>query len=133
MAGSGYRITSAATPAYNCLAWAAGETHRWWDLFPGGGSHWPTEPPPALSLASVIAAFATLGYRPCADARLVPGFEKVALYADRHGWPTHVARQLASGRWTSKHGSSEDIKHATLEALEGELYGKVTHSISLSR
>ena len=24
-----YRITSPATPAYNCVAWAVGETERW--------------------------------------------------------------------------------------------------------
>jgi hypothetical protein len=32
---------------------------------------------------------------------------------------------LASGTWSSKLGVSEDIEHATLEGLEGVIYGKV--------
>lgn len=38
--------------------------------------------------------------------------------------PKHAARQLASGRWTSKLGKLEDIDHA-LHDLEGMLYGAV--------
>lgn len=29
LAATGYRITSPATRAYNCFAWAAGEDDRW--------------------------------------------------------------------------------------------------------
>jgi hypothetical protein len=36
--------------------------------------------------------------------------EKVALHA-KHGCPTHIARQLPNGRWTSKLGRWEDIEH----------------------
>jgi hypothetical protein len=50
--------------------------------------------------------------------------EKVALFADPAGIPTHAARQLASGQWTSKLGQAEDIEHE-LRALEGEIYGVV--------
>ena len=53
------------------------------------------------------------------------GIEKLVLYADEHGEPIHVARQLPSGAWTSKLGASEDIEHRVLAALEGTLYGKV--------
>ncbi|HEY7428267.1 MAG TPA: hypothetical protein VH682_28795 [Gemmataceae bacterium] len=28
--GTAYRITSPASDVYNCIAWAAGETNRWW-------------------------------------------------------------------------------------------------------
>jgi len=41
------------------------------------------------------------------------------------GEPTHVARQLPSGRWTSKMGFLEDIEH-TVDALRGFYYGAVT-------
>jgi hypothetical protein len=53
-----------------------------------------------------------------------PGFEKVALFADASGMPQHAARQLATGRWTSKLGRMEDIEHA-LRDLEGGIYGSV--------
>lgn len=69
-------------------------------------------------------AFATLGYVVCARADLEPGFEKVALFADVNGTPTHAARQLPDGTWTSKLGLSEDIQHA-LADLAGDVYGSV--------
>lgn len=39
------------------------------------------------------------------------------------GIPSHAARQLPNGRWTSKCGQAEDIEH-DLRDLEGRLYGK---------
>ncbi len=45
-------------------------------------------------------------------------FEKIAIYVDTDGVPTHAARQLPDGSWTSKLGDWEDIQHQTLEALE---------------
>jgi hypothetical protein len=53
-----------------------------------------------------------------------PGFEKVALIVDARGVPTHAARQLPTGRWTSNLGAWEDIEHE-LHALEGHAYGIV--------
>jgi hypothetical protein len=41
------------------------------------------------------------------------------------GQPTHAAKQMESGKWSSKLGDWEDVEHATLEALEGDFYGKV--------
>ena len=38
--------------------------------------------------------------------------------------PTHAARQLPDGKWTSKLGPFEDIKHSTLVCLKGPLYGE---------
>ena len=40
------------------------------------------------------------------------------------GVPTHAARQMPSGRWTSKLGFREDIEH-DLHAVSGDLYGTV--------
>jgi hypothetical protein len=69
-------------------------------------------------------ALETCGFLVCSDALLEPGFEKVALYAIGSE-PQHAARQLPNGLWTSKLGDLEDIKHETLEALEGAEYGRV--------
>lgn len=52
------------------------------------------------------------------------GVERVALFAGSDGFPTHAARQLPNGRWTSKIGFLEDIEH-DLYDLEGSEYGAV--------
>ena len=65
-----------------------------------------------------MRALGTRNYFQCSDGTLEPGFEKVAIYADSSGTPTHVACQLADGRWSSKLGDWEDIIHA-LEGLTG--------------
>lgn len=71
-----------------------------------------------------MAAFASLGYTVCEDEGLEAGYEKVALFADATGRPTHAARQLSGGRWTSKLGTAEDIDHGLYD-LEGAIYGAV--------
>ncbi len=67
----------------------------------------------------------TLGYETCDNAELEAGFEKVAIYAHANRLPTHAAKQLPSGLWSSKIGRGEDIEHNTLESLAGRLYGDV--------
>src|SRR5262249_25761442 len=89
------------------------------------GYYWPTGVRQELSLQNLIAALATVGFAECETATLEPGLQKLAIYSDAHGWPTHVARQLASGSWTSKLGVSEDIEHATPQGLQGAIYGRV--------
>lgn len=66
--------------------------------------------------------FETLGYVTCPDSVLEKGWEKVALFAKANDEPAHAARQLESGRWTSKLGGSKDIAHE-LEAVCGPYYG----------
>ena len=68
--------------------------------------------------------FGTLGYVPCPDGSLERGYEKVALFTDLQGKPTHAARQLPNGSWTSKLGTYEDISHG-IYGLEGSQYGDV--------
>lgn len=67
-----------------------------------------------------VTTFSKYGYQPCESDDLEAGYEKVAIYVDSTGTPTHMARQLGSGTWTSKLGKLEDIEHTTLEQLEGE-------------
>jgi hypothetical protein len=117
-----FRATSPHDPAYNCLAFAAHETHRWWHPSDFGGCYWPTGVQDD-TLESWIAAYEHLGYQRSESRTLVAGLEKVAIFVDG-SLPTHVARQLDTGYWTSKMGKSEDIEHA-LEGLEGGKYGHV--------
>jgi len=123
-----YTITSEVSARYNCIAWAAGDVRRWWwpDVLgvQSGVCFWPIEVPVEETLDAFILAYETLGYQPCDGDQHEPGFEKLALYANSAGRPTHAARQLSNGGWTSKLGSEEDIEH-TLEALTGPLYGAV--------
>jgi hypothetical protein len=76
-------------------------------------------------LDAFIAAYTILGYEPCGDGLLEFGYEKVAIYLDGRGKPTHAARQLPSGTWTSKLGEGEDIEHTVPEAVMGDVYGTV--------
>jgi hypothetical protein len=61
------------------------------------------------------------------------GFEKLAIFADENSEPTHVARQLPSGAWSSKLGAGEDIEHSSLTALEGSVYGRVVQFLRRPR
>ncbi|NEP62691.1 MAG: hypothetical protein F6K31_38190 [Symploca sp. SIO2G7] len=120
-----YRITSKASRIYNCFAWAAGEDDRWWNpLEPENPYYWPDGVPAELTIAAFIQAYQTLGYEPCNSTELEEGFEKIALYATTDGEPTHAARQLPAGKWTSKLGRWEDIEHE-LDGLSSEMYGSV--------
>ena len=121
---SGYSVTSPASPYYNCIAWAAGEEDRCWWPDPWHGYYWPSNVPRQVTLEAFVLAYESLGYVRCADKSLEPGIEKVALYASAQGEPTHAARQLPNGEWTSKLGKIEDIEHK-LEGLIGSEYGSV--------
>lgn len=113
---SEYEITSEESEEYNCLAWAAAnDQSKHWE--PSVGYYWP-DANREHSIAGWIRALRHLDFAPCTDGALEAGFEKLAIYADGD-MPTHVARQLQDGRWSSKIGVGwEDIAH-TLDALTG--------------
>ncbi len=120
-----YAITSPATVDYNCIAWAANDSEACWWPDPQHIGYWPAGVPRVAALEVFIKAYGTLGYICCCDATLENGFDKVALYVDTNGTPTHAARQLSNGCWTSKLGKLEDIEHQTLEGLSGHAYGTI--------
>jgi len=120
---TGYKITGPQDPTYNCIAWAANETDRWW--WPNPLYYWPSGIPRVESLEAFVRAFGTIGFRVCKDAVLESGFEKTAIYADAKGIPTHAARQLPNDKWTSKLGGLEDIEHTETSGLEESEYGAV--------
>lgn len=124
LAPAGYQITSPITPDYNCIAWAAeSTTNPWWPVALNP-YFWPVAIPSTVSIQTFVDGFTTLGYEPCENSEFEDGFEKVAIYADQNGEPTHMARQLESGAWTSKLGNLEDIEHQTLGGVEGDSYGQ---------
>jgi hypothetical protein len=125
-----YRITSPVDGGYNCIAYAANDTTRWWwpTEKPVGGIYWPPTAPREETLEAFISAFEELGYSPCPDGTLESKVEKIVLYVKRDGTPTHAARQLSSGEWASKLGENVDIEHSDPEAVGGDEkrgYGRV--------
>jgi hypothetical protein len=117
--GENYAITSKPSRRYNCIAWAVGDDRHWW--WPSGW--WPQDVAREESIGAFGLAFASVGYSKCDDDSYEPGFDKIALFAFE-GKPTHAARQLDSGDWSSKLGKSVDISHQ-LSGLAGPVYGQV--------
>ena len=124
LAAEGYQITSEPTNEYNCVAYAVGETDRWWS-HSEADYYWPEHASRTPSIQSLIEVFAGLGYELCEDAGNEAGFNKVALYANGEGDWTHAAVQLNDGRWSSKLGPDEDISDRTPQSLDSDFYGVV--------
>lgn len=125
LAAEGYQVTSEPNDEYNCIAYAAGETDRWWTHIEEADYHWPDNATRTPSIQSLIEAFTGLGYELCEHAGNEPGFRKIALYSNRQGDWTHAAVQLPGGGWGSKLGLHEDISHGTPESLDPDFYGEV--------
>ena len=124
----GYVKTSDASQRYNCIAWAAGDDQFIWWPDRMGQLYWPEAAPRKATLHAFVRMFQSLGYEQCKTAGAEDGMEKVAIYVKGYQ-PTHAARQLPTGEWTSKLGSWIDITH-TLKGLEGPEYGKVAEIMS---
>jgi hypothetical protein len=92
--------------SYNCIAFAVGDTARYWwpnPFFPDPcDDYWPPGVPNEETVDAFSQMFVSVGFVKCDAAGLEEGFEKVALYALR-GTPTHAAvlHQTASGEASS--------------------------------
>lgn len=138
---SNHKKTSEYDPSYNCIAYAADDDKHWWwplrKIYHGKEKewvdqhrelgkivYWPEVTEEDVTLESFIEAFGTRGYTTCADGNLEQDFEKIVIYLNEKKEPTHAAKQLEDGKWSSKIGENEDICHTTPDVLNGELYGK---------
>ena len=133
----GYRLTSPQDAKYNCIAWAAGNTQRIWEYPPRPSNiyYWPPGVDADDTIESWQRVFEIHGYRVCESAELEPNTDKVAIYGTDEE-PTHVAKQLESGAWTSKLSRGYDIEHETLELLmgdEADEYGSVVKIMKRTR
>ena len=128
-----FKITSPATPDYNCIAWACNYNDRWMQppslTQPPFDSvvYWPNGVAQGMDVDCLVEAFKSKGYELCSDALHEDGFLKVALYTERgtRTW-SHAARELRNGFWTSKLGQGNDIQHGTPFTIEGDAYGVVS-------
>lgn len=124
LTNASFQVTSPVSDQYNCIAWAAQEDDRWWWPDRYGIGYWPADARREETLSSFIDTFKSFGYEECNSPELEVGFEKVAIFTDQDGEPTHMARQLQNGSWTSKLGRLNDIEH-DLSGVEGNEYGRV--------
>lgn len=130
------QITSEASRQYNCIAWAAqDEINNWWpdDMDVG---YWPPNVPRKVTIDAFVQAYQTLGYRLCHKGTVEAGLEKIAIFGigpEGLEVPTHAARQLKSGEWTSKLGPFEDVTHPDVNSARGPVYGKVICYMARSR
>src|SRR5712671_513347 len=107
----GHTPRSPKSVKYNCIAWVAGDTRRWWS--PNIQYYWPAGVPRTNSIDAFVQAFGTIGYVECNDSEcaappLESGVDRIALYA-LNGIPKHAARQIDASTWTSKMGSNIDM------------------------
>ncbi len=122
---SKYQITSPETVEYNCVAWAVGDMETWWWPDPLETAFWPADVQRVETLEAFIEAFKTLSFTICDSPEYEEGYEKIAIYASANGKPTHAARQLSNGCWSSKLGRSYDIDHE-INSVSGSNYGAVS-------
>lgn len=126
-----YVRTSDPTIDYNCLAWAVELTDTWID--PTGrcvGYSWPKGIERDWSVPAYKKVLAYYGYvDECPDGSFEDGFVKIAMYVDEDGRPSHFARQVQGGNWTSKLGELIDVVHSSLSCVAGNEphYGQVSH------
>tara|TARA_R110002124_G_scaffold262626_1_gene428743 strand:+ start:1231 stop:1656 length:426 start_codon:yes stop_codon:yes gene_type:complete len=113
--------TSESNPNYNCIAWAFKDNRRFW--WPDRRAYWPMDITGLNQLVAFERLFAAQGWEKTNDSNVEPNYEKVALFA-LNGIPTHAARLLENGYWTSKLGVEIDISHG-LRELDGPAYGTI--------
>ena len=124
-------IMSLETDNYNCIAWAYEVSNK--RMWPGTPDYyWPAGVTGTGELATLVQLYLDEGYEKCENGEPEEGYKKVAIYVNQDG-PQHAALQLDSGQWTSKLGDLQDIKHDTLQALEGEEYGKAAVFLKIYR
>lgn len=126
-----FKITSPATPNYNCLAWACNYSNRWMQppaiTLPPLDSvvYWPPGAKQGVGIDCLIDAFKVEGFIVCNNWQHEESFQKIALYVKNGTEWSHAAREKRSGKWTSKLGSGNDIEHSNPYTIEGDFYGTV--------
>jgi|SRR5579871_5987511 len=116
--------TSDPDDNYNCIAWAFGDNTRFWWPVVNPKAHWPI-PFAGLTIMQAFEAwFAHDGWTLTTDETFEAAYKKVALYVV-NGVPTHAARLIADGVWTSKLGREMDLSHGRAD-LDGQEYGSIS-------
>jgi hypothetical protein len=118
--GEEFEVLAPASVMYNCIGWSLGNTGAW---------VWPTDGQQPAYLPNFDALYRYYGFRRVKglEFRRWPGHDKVVLYAVRKSdgsiQPTHAARQMPDGSWSSKLGSLPLIRHLHPNDIAGPSYG----------
>jgi hypothetical protein len=116
--------TSQFDPSYNCIAWAANDSNRWYEPDPDGDYFWPQEVPREYTIEAYIQLYQHIGYEPCDNGDFEVGYQKVAIFSSDMITASHAARQLNADHWTSKLGKDIDVSHSIFSISDG-FYGHV--------
>lgn len=116
-------VTSIATGNYNCIAWVLEDTEHFYWPDPKEFFYWLPNISREENIETFVQLFSFHGYEISDNALKEKGYTKIALFA-KDNLPTHAARQLPNGLWTSKLGILEDVRH-TLSSISDGLYGSV--------
>ncbi|MFM9909954.1 MAG: hypothetical protein ACKVOW_11420 [Chitinophagaceae bacterium] len=119
-----FLVTSPQTAHYNCIAWAYGDNSKWFWPDISNIYYWPLEIPREEKVEYFVLLFKSIGYEVCNNGDLEEHYQKIAIYTDKFGKPTHAARQLENGFWTSKLGQHFDVTHTIFSMQDGS-YGNV--------
>lgn len=136
---AGFAITSSMDEEYNCIAWSINNTQQWWWPTPTGqrrwpGKYWPPGVPHEETLAAFTKLYESLGFVHCSQRAFEHGWDKIAIFADSFGVIQHAARWwIEDLGWSSKLGEENDIRHDSLESIEGGAYGSVVQIMKRRR
>ena len=112
----GFTVIDPPCDLYNCIAYAANDTSRWWDHTPH--RYWPSYATRSDRIESLQEVFVGLGFEECYDDKVEAGYQKIALYEDQGGWE-HASVQMPNGAWRSKMGEGPVIEHRSPCSLSG--------------
>jgi hypothetical protein len=119
-----FYITSPETYFYNCIAWACEDYTKFYWPDSSNLYYWPEDVPREENIEAFIELFKKKGYEVCTNGSLETNWNKIAIFCKANGAPTHAARQLKNGYWTSKLGASYDVTHS-IASMQNGYYGNV--------
>ncbi|MDQ2947975.1 MAG: hypothetical protein M3Y27_18915 [Acidobacteriota bacterium] len=108
---------------HNCLAFAVGDYHNWWEPPSGHGQYWPPGFSEDVTVQTVESIIRVHGFTVELDVNAHPESDAIAIYAEGNDW-SHFAR-FSNGAWACKLGGGHDVYPIRLKDLEGSVYGRV--------
>lgn len=97
LADSSYTVESPYDVRYNCIAFACENSSRWWWPDAMNQKFWPEGVPREVTVSAFVRMLKMRGFEAGGDPSAEDGVQKVALFVDSSGTPTHMARQLSTG------------------------------------
>ncbi len=113
---------------YNCLAYALGDYHNWWEPPKGEGRYWPPGFTEDVKVQTVEAIIRSFGFTTILNEGEPPITDAIAIYAIGDEWQ-HFAK-YSNGAWSSKLGEGHDVSGVNLLDLAISDYGKVVKILS---